>query len=214
MSREVCLSLLQNLHYLTVLGTLPWLFDSRVLGPSLWLCDPTVLGSLRDLSVVLSMPVPYKAAHLPHPKPGMGSLLGPFSIEQDAFRTAWAPNSFLFQGCLTSEAQEETNMNCHQCQSDKPDATSASRMAGEVNLSHCKQGQIPHSLKQRKKGTAKAQSLQHIIFHLPAVHTAPVGVHRHRQTTKQLVFAVAATNWTDMVQSPPELSNIVSTILW
>ena len=51
--------------------------------------------------------------------------------------------------------------------------------------------------KKGKKGTAKAQSLQHLIFHLPAFQTAPDGVHRHRQTTKQLVFAVAATNWTD-----------------
>ena len=51
--------------------------------------------------------------------------------------------------------------------------------------------------KKGKKGTAKAQSLQHLIFHLLAVQTAPDGVHRHRQTTKQLVFAVAATNWTE-----------------
>ena len=72
-------------------------------------------------------------------------------------------------------------------------------MPGEVNLSlSASKDRLLTQANKEKKGTAKAQSLQHLIFHLPAVHTAPVGVHRHRQTTKQLVFAVAATNWTDM----------------
>ena len=52
-------------------------------------------------------------------------------------------------------AQEETKMNCHQCQSDRLDATSAARIPGEVNHSLCKQRQIPHSIKQGKRALLK-----------------------------------------------------------
>ena len=45
-------------------------------------------------------------------------------------------------------AQEESKINCHECKSDTPNATSAARISGEVNLSLRKGGEIPHSTKQ------------------------------------------------------------------
>ena len=60
-------------------------------------------------------------------------------------------------------AREESMTDCHQCQSDTLDATPAARMSGEVNLSLCNKGQIPHSTNKEKEGSAEARSLQHII---------------------------------------------------
>ena len=88
MSREVCLSLPHISHYLTVLGSLPWLLILGYLGPC---------ATCLSFSPCL-YPTRWPTCLIP--KPGMGSLLGTFSIEQDAFRTAWAPNSFLFSRVL------------------------------------------------------------------------------------------------------------------
>ena len=60
---------------------------------------------------------------------------------------------------LTSETswlkKKQTKITFQKCQSDRPDATSAARIPGKVNLSFCKQGQIPHSVKQGKKALLK-----------------------------------------------------------
>ena len=59
-------------------------------------------------------------------------------------------------------AQAESKTNCHHCQSDTSDATSAAPMSGEAHLSLCKGKQIPHSTHKEKRN-AKSPPLQHIV---------------------------------------------------
>ena len=66
--------------------------------------------------------------------------------------------------------QEKTKTNCHQCQSDTPDATSAARMSGEVNLNLCKGGQIPHSTKQGRKARSTPSVHHSNRFFRKALH--------------------------------------------
>ena len=59
-------------------------------------------------------------------------------------------------------AQEETKSDVTSA-GPTDCATSAARMPGEVNLSLCQQGQIPHSTEERKEAKA---SFQHILPNL------------------------------------------------
>ena len=106
-------------------------------------------------------------------------------------------------------AQEESKTNCHQCWSTTPDATSAAQMPGEVNLSLCKRGQIPHSTNKEKgrcQGTITSahhtQILQRTLHAQLTACCSPITSHsvlwqpfqdgRSAQTLQQWATTMAA----------------------
>ena len=80
-------------------------------------------------------------------------------------------------------AKEESKTTGHQFKSDTLDATPTARMSGEVHLSLCKGGQIPHStrkrgvLKHHHFSTSVPQILQKTLHALLAACFSPSTSH-------------------------------------